>query len=64
VFKIQLLPGPVADAQKEQQMFTRIKHKRHLKVKTFLPWMHKVPNLADKAEHHIWQNTAIKVVSK
>lgn len=40
------------------------KGKQHLQVKTFLPWMHEVPNLADKAESHIWQNRAIKDVSK
>lgn len=54
----------MAVAQKEQQMFMRKKYKKHLQVMAFLPWMHEVPNLADKAEPHIWQNRAIKVVSK
>lgn len=67
VFKIQVLPGvglQYGYYTKRAVDVYKKKHKKHLHVKTLLPWMHEVPNLAEKAEPHIWQNRAIKVVSK
>lgn len=67
MFKIQVLPGARLQygccTKRAADVYEK-KCKQHLQVKRFLPWMHEVPNLADKAEPHIWQNRAIKVVSQ